>query len=310
MKIDVIINAAAGEHLQRPNAEALQQAFADRGVEARILHANGTEVVEIAERAVQGDADAIVAGGGDGTINTVVSVMLRSTAPAKPLGILPLGTLNHLAKDLNIPLEIEKSVDTIAGGHVVEIDLAQVNDRFFINNSSLGLYPSIVRERQKQQRLGSGKWPAFVWAAFSVLRRYPFLDLQLKVKDKELKTVTPFVFVGNNKYEMESLNIGSRSRLNGGSLSLYMTKKTGRLQLIRLALLALFRKLRHERDFVAVTTDEVSITTRKKRLRVALDGEVTVMEPPLRYRIRPRALKVFVPADHPKIECESDAFAS
>lgn len=295
MKIDVIINAAAGEHLQRPNAEMLQQAFADRGVEARILQANGTEVVELAERAAQGNADAIVAGGGDGTINTVVSVMLRSTAPAKPLGILPLGTLNHFAKDLNIPLEIEKAVETIAGGHAVEIDLAQVNDRFFINNSSLGLYPSIVREREKNQRLGSGKWPAFVWAALSVLRRYPFLDLHLKVKDKELKTMTPFVFVGNNKYEMESLNIGSRSRLDGGSLSLYMTKKTGRLQLIRLALLALFRRLRHERDFVAVTTEEVSITTRKKRLRVALDGEVTVMEPPLRYRIRPRALRVIVP---------------
>lgn len=299
MKVDVIINAAAGEHHPRDISETLTKVFADRGVEVRLLQAtNGPEVVQFAEQSMKEDADAIVAGGGDGTINSVVSVMLRSgEQPKKPLGILPLGTLNHLAKDLNIPLDIEKAVETIADGHVAEIDLAQVNDRFFINNSSLGLYPSIVREREKKQRLGSGKWPAFVWAAFTVLRRYPFLDLRLKVKGEELQTVTPFVFVGNNEYEMESLNIGTRSRLNGGRLSLYMTQRTGRLQMIRLALLALFRRLRQERDFVAVTTDEVAITTRKKRLRIALDGEVTVMEPPLRYRIVPRALKVFVPQD-------------
>ncbi len=298
MKVDVIINAHAGEPAKTSNgngvAVTIEKAFAARGVEARVLPAqSGADVVELAEQSSHGDADVIVAAGGDGTISSVASAILDS---GKTLGVLPFGTFNHFAKDLRIPLDIEGAIETIAAGHVAEIDLGEVNGRIFINNSSLGLYPSIVREREKQQRLGSGKWPAFMWAAFSVLRRYPFLDLRLKVKEQELVTVTPFVFVGNNEYEMETLNIGSRSMLNSGYLSLYMTRRTGRLGLIRLALLALLGKLRQENDFVATTTDEVAIATKKRRVRVALDGEVTVMEPPLRYRIRPGALRVIVPA--------------
>ena len=111
-----------------------------------------------------------------------------------------------------------------------------------------------------------------------------------------MATRTPFLFVGNNQYEMETLNIGGRSALDAGALSLYLTHRTGRLGLIRLAWRALFGGLNQERDFMALTTEELSIETRKKRLRVALDGEVAVVEPPLQYRIRKKALKVRVPA--------------
>jgi len=161
-----------------------------------------------------------------------------------------------------------------------------------VNNSSLGLYPSIVRERQKQQRLGWGKWPAYVWAALAVLRRYPFLNVLLSVDGKELVSRTPFVFIGNNEYEMESLNIGGRTCLDAGKLSLYMSDRTSRLGLLRLALRALFGGLRQEKDFIALCTKEVWIGTKHRHVRVALDGEVLMMEPPLHYRVRPRALRV------------------
>jgi diacylglycerol kinase family enzyme len=159
----------------------------------------------------------------------------------------------------------------------------------------LGLYPSIVRERERQQRLGWGKWPAYVWAALSVLRRYPFLNIRLGVDGKELKSRTPFVFIGNNEYEMETLNIGGRACLDAGELSLYMTLRTGRLGLVRLALRALVGGLHQEKDFLALRTKEIWIGTKHKRLRVALDGEVRMMEPPLHYLVRPRVLRVLVP---------------
>jgi len=128
-----------------------------------------------------------------------------------------------------------------------------------------------------------------------VLKRYPFLDIRLQVDGNALTTRTPFLFVGNNEYEMETLNVGARKVLDAGALSLYMTHRTGRLGLVRLALRALFGGLNQEKDFLALTTEELSIGTRKRRLRVALDGEVTVVEPPLHYRIRKRALAVRVP---------------
>ncbi|MDQ6651751.1 MAG: sphingosine kinase, partial [Acidobacteriota bacterium] len=188
-------------------------------------------------------------------------------------------------------------VQTIAAGKTAKVDIGEVNGHIFLNNSSLGLYPSIVRERQRQQRLGWGKWPAYVWAALSVLRRYPFLDIRVGVDGKELKSRTPFVFIGNNEYEMETLNIGGRASLDAGELSLYMTLRTGRLGLIRLALRALVGGLRQEKDFLALCTEEIWIGTKHKRLRVALDGEVTVMEPPLHYRVRARELRVLAPSN-------------
>jgi diacylglycerol kinase family enzyme len=106
---------------------------------------------------------------------------------------------------------------------------------------------------------------------------------------------TPFIFIGNNEYSMEGFNIGTRARLDAGVLSLYVAQRTGRLGLLRLAFSSLFGRLRQERDFDALTTQEIQIDTHHKRLRVSTDGEVAVMEMPLLYRIRSAALRVIVP---------------
>ncbi|HEX3280952.1 MAG TPA: diacylglycerol kinase family protein [Pyrinomonadaceae bacterium] len=294
MKIDVIVNASSGTGENAALKERLNKLFARDGVVANVaLAQSGHEISKLAKRAALGDADVVVAGGGDGTINSVTTELLKTR---KTLGVLPLGTMNHFAKDLHVPLELERAIETIINGHATNVDLGEVNGHIFVNNSSLGLYPSIVREREKHQRLGSGKWPAYVWAAIAVLRRYPFLNIRLDADGKELKSRTPFVFVGNNEYEMETLNIGGRACLDAGELSLYVTNRTGRLGLLRLAWRALFGGLRQEKDFLAMCTKELWIETRHKRIRVALDGEVTIMEPPLHYRVLPRALRVMTPA--------------
>ena len=124
------------------------------------------------------------------------------------LGVLPLGTLNHFAKDLNIPPDLDAAVNIIANRKTLDIDVGEVNGRVFINNSSLGLYPDVVRGRELRQRLGFGKWHSLARSAFSVFRRYPLLDVRLTVDGKEITTRTPFVFIGNNEYQIESFDIG------------------------------------------------------------------------------------------------------
>lgn len=294
VKIEVIINASSGPGHEEGVQGGLAEAFKAGGIESRIsLARTGAEVVKFAQRAARSDAETIVAGGGDGTINSVAGVVIQTD---KALGVLPFGTMNHFAKDLDIPLDLEGAVETIVAGHESTVDVGEVNGCLFINNSSLGLYPRIVREREKQQRLGWGKWPAYIWAGLAVLRRYPFLDVRLSVDGSELRRRTPFVFIGNNEYEMETLNVGRRPCLDKGELSLYITNRIGRLGLIRLALRALLGGLHQEKDFLALCTKEIWIGTRHKRIRVALDGEVTMMEPPLHYRVRPKALRVLAPA--------------
>ena len=291
----VILNDSSGTGDKEQARERLNEIFSETGVEARIsLARSGDEIIELAQRAVHDDCRPIIAGGGDGTINAVASVLVGTD---RSLGVLPLGTLNHFAKDLHIPLDLDEAARVALAGREARVDVGEVEGRIFLNNSSLGLYPSIVRHREKQQeRLGRGKWPAFLWATLTVLKRYPFLSVRLSTDDQRLIRHTPFVFIGNNEYEMESFNVGARSCIDAGHLSLYVAHRTGRLGLLRLAWRALFGGLRDEEDFNALCTTEVFIETRRpKRLRVATDGEVTIMTTPLHYRVRPGALRVLVP---------------
>lgn len=252
-------------------------------------------MISAARKAKDDQVDVIVAGGGDGTINAVASVVAGS---AIPLGVLPLGTLNHFAKDLGVPLTLDGAVQNIARGEVVPIDVAEVNGRIFLNNSGLGLYPDIVHDREKQQsRLGRGKWLAAIWATVAALRRYPFLTLTLCIDGKNHVRSTPFVFIGNNEYSMSGLSIGERASLRDGLLSVYVGQRPGRLGLLRFGWRALFGRLAAERDFDAMLCDRFDIATRHGHLRVATDGEVTVMRTPLKYKIRPGDLRVIVPRE-------------
>jgi len=294
--VEVILNAAAGADGGDDLREMVADAFAACGVEVRVSAArDGREAFELARRAVEGGARIVVAGGGDGTVNAVASLLVGTDCT---LGVLPLGTLNHFAKDLGIPLDLWAAARVVCRGRVARVDAAEVNGRVFVNNSSLGLYPRIVRRRRRmQERLGSGKWAAFFWAALAVLRRNPFLRVRLQADGREIVRETPFVFVGNNEYEIESWQIGARTRLDAGLLSLYVTHRKGRLGLAWLAARALLGRLREAKDFDALRASEVVVETHRagKRLPVAADGEVALMNSPLHYRALPGALRVAVP---------------
>ena len=294
----VILNASSGDGCNAEFADSLAARFQSRGLGVRVtLAASGEELIDAARRAVSEGVKTIVAGGGDGTLNAVASALLGSDVA---FGILPLGTLNHFAKDLGIPLDLDEAVSIIAQGHCIRVDTGEINGRIFLNNSSLGLYPDTVRSRERQQRqLGRGKWLAFFWASVAALRRYPFLDLTIYADQQAHQRRTPFVFIGNNRYVMEGFNIGARERLDEGTLSLYVVQRTGRLGLLALALRALFGRLRQARDFDMLCAKKIVIGTRHKQIRVATDGEVNRLVSPLHYRICPAALKVIVPRSSP-----------
>ena len=292
--VAVIVNAGAGLGYCADFQRHLHERFAAHGMLADVtLAQSGVELIAAARAAVARGVTMVAAGGGDGTINAVASVLVGSGIR---YGVLPLGTLNHFAKDLKIPLDLDGAIANLVHGRPAPVDVGEVNGRIFLNNSSLGLYPDIVRDRERQQRrLGRGKWLAFCWAALAALKRYPFLSVRVTVDGVNHARRTPFVFIGNNAYQMQGLNIGERERLDGGQLSLYVAQRPTRLGLVRLAWHAAMGRLAEQRDFDVAAARELTIETRKSRLRVATDGEVTIMQPPLAYRIRPGALTVIVP---------------
>ena len=293
MSVDavVVVNAGSGHGNDQELVDRLARLFEAARLEAKIVLASGgDEIAAAVKNAIAERPRMIVAGGGDGTVSSVAAALVDTGIA---LGVLPLGTLNHFAKDLTIPLELADAVAVLAEGRRERVDVGEVNERIFVNNSSLGLYPDIVRDRERQERrLGRGKWPALFWATLAAMRRYPFLDVHLSVDGKDVKRRTPFVFIGNNEYRMEGFAIGERAGLDGGRLSLYVAQRPGRWRLLLLALRALTGRLRQARDFDAVVASEIVVQSRHRRLRVATDGEVTVMTPPLAYRVRPASLVV------------------
>jgi diacylglycerol kinase family enzyme len=292
----VILNRAAGGPADNTEEsdDQVRSLFAERGTEVRIVHPGQTrDLMTLVREAASSSDDVVVAGGGDGTISAVAGALAGT---GKTLGVLPLGTLNHFAKDLAIPLDLPAAVETIVSGNVAAVDVAEVNGRIFINNSSLGIYPRIVASREAQQeQLGRGKWPAFLWATLRALVRFPFLNLRITVDDRQLNRKTAFLFIGNNEYQMTGFNLGGRVCLDAARLGLYLTHRTGRLGLFRLAFRALLGRVEQAADFDAYCVTEATIETHRSRLLVATDGEVNWMETPLHYRIRPASLRVLVP---------------
>lgn len=293
--IIVIVNAHAGKPSMDDIGTRITAAFNQHGLAAEVLlAASGEEIAAHAREAMRAKPTCVVAGGGDGTISAVASHLVDTPVT---LGVLPLGTLNHFAKDLGLPQELDAAVANIAAGRVATVDVGTVNERVFLNNSSLGLYPRLVRMREQQQEtLGRGKWPAFVWAAFLVLRRFAFVSVELDVDGVRVVRRAPLVFIGNNQYAVKGLDIGSRERLDRGELSLYIPRALTRWGLLRMGLRALLG-LAPEIDFEAATATTIRIASRRATLHVAADGEVETMSTPLNYAIHPRALKVIVPDD-------------
>jgi diacylglycerol kinase family enzyme len=174
-----------------------------------------------------------------------------------------------------------------------------VNGHAFINNSGLGIYPQMVAWREEYQREGWAKWAALFWAAVTALRRMPFLQLRLTAAGADAARLTPMIFIGNNEYTVEGFRAGTRRRVDAGRLFIYAVNARTPGRLIHLSLLALMGRLRQPRDFESVSVVEAWIETRRRWVKVSLDGEVARLETPLHYRTRPAALRVIVPQPGP-----------
>jgi diacylglycerol kinase family enzyme len=251
----------------------------------------GPLVRTAASEALAHGSTIVVAGGGDGTVSSVASAILGSDAA---LGILPLGTLNHFAKDVGVPLDLDDAIRAIVGGRTVRVDAGDVNGHPFINNASVGMYASLVAERLAMQRLGRGKWLAHALAAARVWRRYHRLHVLLRAEGRERAVPTPFVFVGNNEYQLSGLELGGRKKLDVGRLHVCMAPGMPRRRVARMIIVAIFGDVCRLEGFESFTASEVTLDAGIARLRVSLDGEVITLDSPLEFRIRRQALRVIV----------------
>jgi diacylglycerol kinase family enzyme len=244
--------------------------------------------------ALQSGSKVIVAAGGDGSVSAAASVVAGTDAT---LGVLPLGTLNHFAKDLGIPLDLPKAAAIIAKARTTTVDVGDANGRPFINNASVGMYASLVSERAAMQRIGRGKWIAHGLAAMRIWRRYRPLRVEVRVETEPstFAVRTPFVFVGNNEYQLSGLELGGRKALAAGRLHVCMAPGMTRSGVAGLIIEAIFGDVCSLDGFDSFTAAAVALDAGTARLQASVDGEVVTLDNPLTFRVRPGALRVIVP---------------
>ena len=263
------------------------------GIEASIEMVAGHRIAARTRQALKGGARLVVIGGGDGSVSQAAEALAGSKAA---LGILPLGTLNHLARDLGIPMKLDEAAQVIAGGRRRMIDVAEVNGQLFVNNAAIGLYPLMVLDREAQrERLGRSKRLALLVASLRTLGRFHHQRLLLSVDGGQQRVDTPLLFVGNNDYRLSLPGAGRRETLDDGKLcAMVMRKKSAPGFLAAVARVLAGRT----RDDDMVRLEDVTrlrVDSARSTVTLALDGETVRMRPPLQFRIRPRALRVIVP---------------
>ena len=294
MKPIVLLNQGGGAVAADGNmADKVQAALEAAGIHADLELVDGAECAtrsrSIAER---GDALLIV-GGGDGTVSAAASGLVGTQTS---LGILPLGTLNHFARDVGIPLGLDEAARLVARGRERRVDVAEMNGRIFINNSAIGLYPLMVVNRDLQRRrLGRSKRLAMLVASARTLARFDHQRLTLTVNDEKERIDTSLLFVGNNDYRLDIGAPGRRQSLEDGRLFVLVMRKKTRHGLIAACIRALFNRSRPD-DMVKIEdVERLRVGSRRSLLTVSLDGEVLRIKPPLDYRIRKKALRVIAP---------------
>ena len=294
--MDALINERAGgrSHVERKKLrENLPRLLVQAGLDVRIHWATPREIPAMVERLARSGAPQLIVGGGDGTLSAAAHSLVGSDIT---LGVLPLGTLNHFAKDLALPTTLDDAVAVLKLGHEVAVDVGEVNGRIFINNASLGAYVRATRHRNiYQSRLGMGKWPTMALAILRVFLRLPVLTLHLEDGENADVIRTTFVFLGNNAYLREGLSGVERRSLIQGKLGLVTSRQLGRLGVFKIGFQILLGSFKDSRILEQRLTEKVRIDSSKRRIRVALDGELAKIATPLEFRIRPRALKVLAP---------------
>ncbi len=287
----LLVNGGAGRARRGNQLKTLLEATGQRpNLEVHVLE-SGDNVGQIVRRAIQQGAKVVGVAGGDGTINSVASALVDT---AIPLVVIPFGTLNHFARDIGVPTQFEPALDLFDSDQQITIDVGEVNGFYFLNNSSVGIYPSLVHQREKyEKRLG--KWLAYGLAGWNVLRRPNLMHIKLKVGGQTQDLKVGIIFFSNNRAEVSPLAAGHRPRLDGQILDAFIVEAASPFELFRVTASFLRNRLEQSPLVTRSEVDEAIVYTRRRHLRVACDGEIHRTSSPLNYRIHAEALILKVP---------------
>lgn len=236
----------------------------------------------------------VVAAGGDGTLNAVASKLMGTDIP---MGILPLGTFNYVARVLNIPLDLLDAAKAIGEGQPRSVHVAQLNQHIYLNNASLGLYPLFIQKREQFNK-HFGRFPlhAYTSALGVLIRDRKELKLEVEVDGQRYPVKTPLIFFGNNQLQLAEMKLRIAKAAEAGKVAGVVVAKSDKRTLFKTLWQLIKGNLDQASDVYSFAADEVIVHSKRNKLTVAVDGEIVTMTPPLKITVRKHALNIMVPA--------------
>lgn len=288
----VVLNSRAGALLDRDPAEVKAEAEAalrEAGRRVEVVLAQGRGIVRAIERGASGDYDTLIVGGGDGSVSCAAH---RLAGKPTALGVLPLGTLNLLARDLAMPLELPEALAALAGATKTPIDLGCINGRYFHSISGLGFFSQMARAREEARdlptrllRLGA--------AAFRAFTRSGPMTLEFEIDGRSRQMAAYAALITCNRFGGKDWRRGA---LDGGTLEIHIAEEAGALGRLKAGADVLAGGWRDNEGIHSVQARRVSISSRRGRVWVATDGELRREQVPLAFTIEPRALTILSPS--------------
>ena len=235
----------------------------------------------------------VVAAGGDGTLNAVASKLIHTDIP---MGILPLGTFNYVARVLNIPLELMQAVEVIATGQTRDVHVAKINDKIYLNNASLGLYPLFIEKREfYNKKFGRFPLNAYTSGLDVLIRNRKELKLEVEIDGKKYPVKTPLVFFGNNQLQLADMHLHIAECAEKGQVAGVVVATSSKLNWFKILVKLIRGAIDHASNVYSFAADQVKIHSKSKKITLAIDGELFQVQPPLNISVAKNALKMMVP---------------
>lgn len=302
--IQFVVNAAAGSsdgETKRAVIESVLQAQGRRGELHFCAPAELAEAARDAARTASSAGTAVVAVGGDGTINTVAQA---AHAAGCAMGVVPQGTFNYFARTHGIPTDAAEAVRLLLHAAPLPVQVAGINDRVFLVNASLGLYPDLLEDREAfKARFGRSRWVAFMAACATLLRAQRRLRLHIETggTERDLQTLT--LFASNNRLQLQQLGAEPADSLAGtpgdGSMAALVLRPIGTLSMLGLMLHGAMGRLGEAAGVESFEFEHLvvrpTLPLGGRRVKVAFDGEVTLMRPPIDFRVLAEPLYLLKP---------------
>ncbi|MES3020819.1 MAG: diacylglycerol kinase family protein [Pseudomonadota bacterium] len=298
----IILNAGSGHEETESQRAIIIEALSRSGREFELAVLDEPSRLDaMAERmaAIAVDVGGIlVAAGGDGTINAVAQ---KAVAAGCPFGVLPQGTFNYFGRAHGIPEDLGEAVEALLTGSLHPVQVGMVNQRIFLVNASLGLYPTVLEERERDKgQYGRSRLVALLSMLKTALGSTRYLRISLEVDGRETVIRTPTLFVGNNALQVERLGLPLTGEIEDGKLAAVAPRPVGRLGMLWLMLRGALGRLHQADELRAFSFRKLTVKqrgfARRGRIKVATDGEVNVLATPLHFSVLPRHLLLVKPA--------------